>query len=84
MDPIAEGPVTEEEEQSTLCADCGQEVWLERERGYLLADERTLCFACAVARGGVYDEQHDHWVQSPDLEGFRIEHEHTGRHLSAL
>ncbi len=77
MEPMHEA----EDDSCTICADCGQEMWLERERGYLMADERTLCFACAVARGGQYDEHRDHWLRSPELEGFSLEHEHLGKGL---
>lgn len=50
-----------------FCADCGAEVHVSRDRTYALDAARVLCFACAVKRGGAYDEQHDLWVESPDL-----------------
>ncbi len=49
------------------CAACGGEVHVSRDRTYALDAERVLCFACAVQRGGSYDEQHDLWRETPDV-----------------
>jgi hypothetical protein len=51
------------------CAECGAELSVPRDRGYALDADRALCFACAVKRGGAYDEQRDLWVEAPDLAG---------------
>jgi hypothetical protein len=47
------------------CADCGAEIASGRDRSYACDDERELCFACALRRGGVYDEGHDAWSRPP-------------------
>ena len=52
-----------------LCRECGAEVHASRDRTYALDAERVLCFACAVKRGGAYDERHDLWTAAPDLAG---------------
>ena len=33
----------------------------------------VLCFACAVSRGGSYDEADDRWVSEPDTSGLEAE-----------
>lgn len=50
----------------SVCADCGAQIAAGRERGFALSAGVALCFACAVERGGVYDEQRDAWTQAPD------------------
>lgn len=51
------------------CAECGAEIAPARERGYVYAPGACLCFACAVRRGGSYDETHDRWSNEPDTQG---------------
>ncbi|HEY8122323.1 MAG TPA: DUF4136 domain-containing protein [Myxococcota bacterium] len=73
-----------------LCTACGAEVHAARDRTYALDAERVLCFACAVRRGGAYDEQHDLWRAAPDLtdlapdDGARERNPMHGQRLSAL
>jgi hypothetical protein len=55
--------------QFSMCMECGEEVWPERERAYLLTDDDVLCQACAARRGGVYDELRDIWSPPPSLHG---------------
>jgi hypothetical protein len=62
-----------EERELGFCADCGAEVHESRDRAYALDAHRLLCFACATRRGGAYDEQHDLWVDVPDLGGLAAE-----------
>jgi hypothetical protein len=57
-----------EAETLEICVDCDAEI-ADVERGFAVDDERYLCFACAVKRGGKYDETHDHWDPPPSLEG---------------
>jgi len=56
-----------DESELDSCTECGAEVHASRDRSYALDAERALCFACAVRRGGVYDEHRDLWVDAPDL-----------------
>lgn len=58
-----------EELELESCAECGAEVHTARGRSYALDAERVLCFACALRRGGSYDDRHDTWTEAPDLAG---------------
>ena len=51
------------------CSSCGAEVSLGADRVFVLSEDTALCFACAVKRGGLYDEAHDTWKRAPDLKG---------------
>lgn len=58
------------DDASVACADCGEPLDDPAlERAYSFADDQVLCYLCAVARGGAYDEQDDSWVAVPSLEG---------------
>jgi len=48
------------------CADCGDELDPDLGRGYALGPDAVLCFRCAVARGGSWDETHARWVIEPE------------------
>ncbi len=56
-------------EEATLsdCTVCGAQIADENDRAFVLDEDRTLCFECAIEHGGVYDELHDHWDQPPQL-----------------
>jgi hypothetical protein len=56
----------------TLCLQCGASVSIARDRAYALGDDEALCFSCAVARGGEYDELHDRWTAAPSLKGLPL------------
>jgi hypothetical protein len=58
-----------DEGRDSVCADCGVAIDVALERGYSFSEEQALCFSCAVARGGAYDELHDHWTKPPNLRG---------------
>lgn len=53
------------------CLACGAEVSLGADRVFAVTPDAALCFACAVERGGAYDEAHDQWTASPRLSGLR-------------
>jgi len=53
------------------CLSCGAEVSLGVDRAFALTDDAALCFACAVRRGGSYNEAHDQWTKAPNLSGLR-------------
>jgi hypothetical protein len=59
-----------EEALQDICASCGAEVLsLERIFAFETGDDEpaVLCAACAMARGGQYEELHDRWVRAPDV-----------------
>ncbi|MEQ9322517.1 MAG: hypothetical protein RIF41_25345 [Polyangiaceae bacterium] len=58
-----------EAEAITVCADCGTELDVERDRGYAAAASLAICFECAVKRGGSYDGIFERWVDAPRLDG---------------
>jgi hypothetical protein len=66
---------TDEMDTAAVCAQCGAEFWPELERGYAFGeeDDQVLCYACAIQRGGVYDELNDRWSEAPTLSGLRID-----------
>lgn len=47
------------------CTDCGQDVGLEVSHAFAPGGGVVLCWACAVRRGGVYDEKYDTWISPP-------------------
>jgi hypothetical protein len=53
------------------CLSCGAEVSLGVDRVFAVTEESALCFACAIRRGGSYNEAHDSWTKSPNLHGLR-------------
>ena len=55
-----------ETRELTTCAACGGEIAPGRDRVYAFEPEGALCMACAIARGGRYDEAHDRWTRPPD------------------
>ena len=56
-----------EERLEERCAACGADVLPETDRVFAFGEENLLCYACASARGGVYDEVEDRWVRAPQL-----------------
>lgn len=61
------------------CADCGAPVDVGRERGYQGAGNWALCQACALERGGHFDENEDRWTVQPEVTGLRPDDEHRVR-----
>jgi len=55
------------------CAACNAEIDPSLERAFGLGAGVVLCFACAVSRGGSYDEADDRWVSEPDTSGLEAE-----------
>jgi hypothetical protein len=52
--------------ESARCADCGAEVAVGTGRAAAVTETLFLCFACAMKRGGRYDERLDRWDVAPD------------------
>ena len=60
--------------EQLICMDCGTPVEAEdavAERTFAITEEVVLCYACAVRRGGVYDDAEDKWKIAPRLEDVR-------------
>ena len=49
------------------CIECGAEIAPASDRSFGVGSETFLCFACAVRRGGRFDEQHDRWIAAPEV-----------------
>lgn len=52
-------------EELVNCADCGAALDVSRERGFG-GDGWSLCWGCALKRGGNYDEDEDRWGVEPN------------------
>lgn len=48
------------------CAACGAVIAPETDRACEIADEVFLCWQCALARGGRFDEAEDRWTAMPN------------------
>jgi len=55
-----------ESRELVSCLLCGAEIVPERDRTFAVSRDGFLCFACAVRRGGSWDEQHDRWTTEPE------------------
>ncbi len=63
-----------EEAFELRCEHCGEEIQdVALERGYMFSEDKALCYACALARGGAYDELRDTWVRPPDMSGLSLD-----------
>jgi len=54
------------DEDQGRCSDCGQPLPLAAERCCSLSEITTLCWDCALRRGGIYDSDQDRWSVLPD------------------
>ena len=54
-----------ESRELATCLICGAEIAPERDRAFAMSGDTFLCFACAVRRGGSWDEGHDRWTTEP-------------------
>jgi len=54
-----------EEATEQICGRCGAVAIPARDRGFLLPNGTLLCYDCALARGGEYDDRIDSWVVPP-------------------
>jgi hypothetical protein len=55
------------DEIDLVCGDCGASIG-EVDRSYPFGTDSVLCEACALRRGGVYDEQEDRWITHPFVD----------------
>ena len=51
------------------CADCGAEIRVSVDRGFVAEPDTVLCYDCAERRGGAWDEERAIWSGAPDLIG---------------
>ena len=57
------------------CIECGSPIDADQavaQRTFALTNELVLCHACAVRRGGVYDDAEDKWKLAPRLEDVHV------------
>jgi hypothetical protein len=59
----------DEQEDVAVCGDCGATIWADSDRSFMSGPDTYVCFECAERRGGVYDEDEDHWTVPPDVSG---------------
>lgn len=59
--------------EMTTCLGCRAQVSPTIDRAFACSPDTYLCFACAEARGGVYDAGEDRWVVAPDTSGLEDE-----------
>jgi hypothetical protein len=58
---------SETDDLTTFCSGCGAELSLSGERLFPIGADEVICYACAVQRGGSYDESQDRWAPPPDI-----------------
>lgn len=56
-----------------VCTLCGESVKPATERAFAFGDEDVLCYACAVRRGGRYDDAEDRWTVPPKVADLQHE-----------
>jgi hypothetical protein len=56
-----------EEEEYAFCAACAGER-SRADRVYVLSGDGLLCFECATARAGIYEELLDRWIVTPRID----------------
>lgn len=65
-----------EDLEQLTCIDCGATIDVAdaaTQRVFALTPEIVLCSACAVRRGGVYDDAEDKWKVAPRLDDVATE-----------
>lgn len=58
----------DDEEGRVGCTNCGRGVSESEGEAYAFGTQSLLCFECAVARGGRYDEGGRRWTVAPRVE----------------
>jgi hypothetical protein len=53
------------DEAMMTCTECGTDVGLDESHSFSGGGGVTLCWACAVKRGGVFDEKQERWRVPP-------------------
>jgi len=60
-----------EADEAGTCAACSADV-ATAERIFTFGDDDLLCFRCAAARGGSYDEMRDRWIIAPRVDDLLV------------
>ena len=60
----------ESDEGLTECADCGAVIAEGADPSFAFGTQSTLCFECAMRRGGDYDAETEAWTTPPEVASF--------------
>lgn len=50
------------------CVGCGEPITATVDRVFAVGSDDVLCMTCCLARGGVYDEEEDRWIDEPRVD----------------
>lgn len=56
----------ERDEAATQCTDCSRDLGIDGSQVFS-SDGVSLCWECALKRGGVFDAKQDRWTRPPDV-----------------
>jgi len=57
-----------EQDEATFCTDCGRDIGVDASQYFESGEDGvSLCWECALKRGGVFDAKQDRWIQPPDV-----------------
>lgn len=57
----------ESDEELVECVDCGAPIADGADPSFAFGTRSTLCFECAIRRGGEYDAEAERWTVTPDV-----------------
>jgi hypothetical protein len=50
------------------CIGCGEPIAPAVDRMFAVGSNHILCMTCCLARGGIYDEEEDQWMELPRVD----------------
>lgn len=53
--------------QAEICAHCHGVLETGTDCAFYFGEHGALCFSCAVARGGTYDDERERWTTPPRI-----------------
>jgi len=59
--------IDQSEDTLLVCTDCGMDLGVDLTHAYLGSAGVQLCWECALARGGSFDEKRERWTRPPDV-----------------
>ena len=62
-------------ETSQFAHDCGAPIAEGADPSFAFGTRSTLCFECAIRRGGEYDAETEKWTVTPDVSSLEGEDE---------
>ena len=65
----------ESDEGLTECIDCGALIEEDADPSFAFGTQSTLCFECAIRRGGVFDPAMETWTVPPDISSLEFSDE---------